>query len=210
MITSMTQDREVEAKTILAEDSFKKIVQAFAKKEDLIQTNYYFDSSDWILRAHSSGLRIRLFADHAEQTLKVPDLRPIQKAFHEVIEINDDLDLNEAASMVSDAKKGKTITFSGSVGSYINQHYPRLMSKLQIFTWSKTHRLLLNGPSDCELTLDETLYPDSFKDYELEIENTNPKTIASVLKQLEKQFAFAQTPANSNQNKVARAIKHRK
>lgn len=206
----MTKNREVEAKTILAKDSFTKISQAFPVKADFIQTNYYFDSNEWKLRANSAGLRIRLFADHAEQTLKVPDPNPIQKAFHEVIEINDPLDLDTATSMVSDAKEGKAVDFTGNVGYFLNQNYPDLMEHLQLFTWSKTRRLLLNGPQGCELTLDQTGYPDGFSDYELEIENTDPQTIKAVQQDLEQKYSFKQTPQNSNQNKVARALKHRK
>lgn len=84
------------------------------------------------------------------------------------------------------------------------------MGHLQLFTWSKTRRLLLNGPQECELTLDQTTYPDGFSDYELEIENKDPETITAVQQDLEEKYSFKRTPQNSNQNKVARALKHRK
>lgn len=205
----MSENREIEAKTILAQDSYQSLVAAFPKKADFIQTNYYFDSSDWELKANSIGLRIRLFSDHAEQTLKVPDPKPIQNDYHEVIEINDSLDLDDAVSLISEAKKGKSIDFLGKVGNYLNTHFPKLMPQLSIITWSKTRRILAAGPKNCELTLDQTSYPDGFHDYELEIENTQPELIQQVQTQLEKEFAFRQTDDNRNQNKSARALQHR-
>lgn len=67
----------------------------------------------------------------------------------------------------------------------------------------------MNGPENCELTLDATSYPDSYKDYELEIENTNPTLIQKVQQILEKDFNFTQTADNTNQNKIARASAHK-
>ena len=42
----------------------------------------------------------------------------------------------------------------------------------------------MNGPQNCELTLDATSYPDNYQDFELEIENTNPALIQTVLTKL--------------------------
>ena len=75
-------------------------------------------------------------------------------------------------------------------------------------TWSKTERILLNGPENCELTLDATSYPDGFEDYELEIENTDPALIKNVLLMLEKEYNFKQTNSNTNQSKIGRAFAH--
>ncbi|ARD07011.1 adenylate cyclase [Lactobacillus amylolyticus] len=206
----MSKNREIEAKTILKREVYDDLVKNFDHKADFKQENYYFDTPDWLLKTHNIGLRIRIFSDHAEQTMKVPDPRPVQTDFHEVIEINDDLSVQKAKKMVQQAKDGQMFTFAGNVGIYLQEHFAKESSKLVLFTWSKTRRILANGPQNCELTLDSTSYPDSFCDYELEIENTNPALIKKVQEKLERKYHFKQTAASTNQNKIARATAHRK
>lgn len=137
--------------------------------------------------------------------MKVPDPNPVQKNFHEVIEINDNLTREKAKELIEQ----KHVIFQGNIGEYITNHFTSEQNKLSIFTWSKTRRILMNGPENCELTLDATSYPDSYKDYELEIENTNPTLIQKVQQILEKDFNFTQTADNTNQNKIARASAHK-
>lgn len=173
----MSKNREIEAKTILSKEVYQKLCAAYPVKNDFVQENYYFDTPSWVLKDHNIGLRIRIYSDHAEQTMKVPDTRPLQKKFHEVIEINDDLSLNEAKYFVEQAKNNQEFIFSGNIGSYLDEHFKNEKTKLNLFTWSKTRRILANGPEDCELTLDYTQYPDGYEDYELEIENTDPELI---------------------------------
>lgn len=206
----MSKNREIEAKTILAKKSYEQMCQSFPVKKDFIQTNNYFDTPEWTLKQHQIGLRIRIYADHAEQTMKVPDLHPVQDNFHEVIEINDDLPVATAESLVKKAKAGRIFKFTGNVGNYLNQHFQTEQQNLQLFTWSKTRRILANGPENCELTLDQTEYPDGYIDYELEIENTDPALIKKVQLQLEQEFSFTQNADNTNQNKIARATAHRR
>ena len=205
----MSKDREIEAKTILAKNVYQKISKAFPIKEDFQQANYYFDTDDNLLKKHNIGCRIRIFSDHAEKTLKVPDPRPVQKQFHEVIEINDKLKLEEANSLIKKAQTNDYFIFQGNIGQYLSKHFADKQKKLRLQTWSKTHRILANGPENCELTFDATSYPDGFEDYEFEIENTNPTLIKKILIQLEKKYGFKQTANNTNQNKIARAYNHR-
>lgn len=154
-----------------------------------------------------SGLRIRIYDDHAEQTLKIPDPKMIQNKYHEVIEISDQLDLDEAKKIIEKAKAGQAIKFSGNIGSYLQKTYNSL--QLFLFTWSQTKRMLENGPKDCELTLDQTKYPDQYIDYELEIENVNPQLIKEVLNILTKKYQLDLEAKNENNNKIQRAFSHR-
>lgn len=204
----MSKNREIESKTILNEDVFNKLVNAFLNKEDFVQTNYYFDSLNHSLKSNNIAGRIRIFSDKAEQTLKVPEKNPLQVKFHEVIEINDKLEVRDAKSLVKQAEAGKAIKFTGSVGAYLSKNFTDQIFLLQ--TWSKTHRWLLNGPQNCELTLDKTTYPDGYSDYELEIENSNPALIKKVLIQLEKEYHFKQAANRINQSKIGRAFAHKK
>lgn len=201
----MSKHREIEAKTLLSKEVYQKITNSFQVKNNFIQENYYFDTPKDFLKKHNISLRIRIYADHAEQTMKMPDPNPVQKNFHEVIEINDNLTREKAKELIEQ----KHVIFQGNIGEYITNHFTSEQNKLSIFTWSKTRRILMNGPENCELTLDATSYPDSYKDYELEIENTNPTLIQKVQQILEKDFNFTQTADNTNQNKIARASAHK-
>lgn len=203
----MSKNREIESKTILNKTTFNQILKAFPIKEDFTQSNYYFDSSNYILRRHEIAGRIRIFENSAEQTLKVPEIDPIQVKFHEVIEINDKLEVGHANSLVKQAKVGHPLQLNGSVGAYLSKHFAGQIFSLQ--TWSKTHRRLLKGFDNCELTLDSTTYPDGYIDYELEIENTDPALIKKVLIQLEKEYHFKQAANITNQSKIGRAFAHK-
>lgn len=202
----MSKNREIEAKTLLAQDVYQKIVNSFPIRADFVQENYYFDTPDDLLKDHRISLRIRIYADHAEQTMKVPDLNPVQKKFHEIIEINDNLTHDQAKKLVAQ----EHVDFQGNIGDYLDQHFSDQKEQLQLFTWSKTRRILMNGLQNCELTLDATSYPDGYQDFELEIENTDPALIKQVQTKLEHDYGFKQTKANTNQNKIARASAHRK
>ncbi|MGQ5709323.1 CYTH domain-containing protein [Lactobacillus sp. PSON] len=203
----MSKNREIESKTILNKNVFDELVNAFLVKEDFIQKNYYFDSPNQVLKNNRIAGRIRIFSDKAEQTLKVPEKNPLQVKFHEVIEINDKLEVRDADSLVKQAEAGQAIQFTGSVGAYLSKHFADQIFLLQ--TWSKTHRRLLIGPQNCELTLDETTYPDGYSDYELEIENSDPALIKKVLIQLDKEYHFKQAADRTNQSKIGRAFAHR-
>lgn len=202
----MSKNREIEAKTLLSQNVYDKIINSFPVKADFVQENYYFDTPDDLLKNHRISLRIRIYADHAEQTMKVPDPNPVQKNFHEVIEINDNLSHDQAKELVTH----NHVDFQGNIGEYIDQHFSAQKNQLSLFTWSKTRRILMNGPKNCELTLDATSYPDGYQDFELEIENTDPVLIKQVQPELENNFGFKQTTDNTNQNKIARASDHRK
>ncbi|AXQ78647.1 CYTH domain-containing protein [Streptococcus chenjunshii] len=63
---------EIEYKTLLNKDEFKRLTAHFSHIPQITQTNYYFDSHDFSLKAHRMLLRIRTFSDRAELTLKLP------------------------------------------------------------------------------------------------------------------------------------------
>ena len=152
----MSKNREIEAKILLNKSVYDQITAAFPIKSDFTQENYYFDTADDLLKNHQISLRIRIYATHAEQTMKVPDPNPVQKNFHEVIEINDKLTHAQAKKLVAE----KHFKFTGNIGAYLDNHFANDQKKLHLFTWSKTRRILMNRPQNCELTLDATSYLD--------------------------------------------------
>ncbi|WEV71351.1 CYTH domain-containing protein [Lactobacillus sp. ESL0785] len=205
----MSENNEIEAKTILTKETYRTLCRAFPIKHDLQQVNYYFDTATSLLKQHHISCRIRLFTDYAEQTLKVPNSQPVQHHFHEALEINDTLKLSDAQNLLTQAQKKHIITFSANVGIYLQAHFGSNL-KLELQTFSKTHRILAAGPQNCELTFDATSYPDDYEDFELEIENSNPNLIKKVLEQLEEKYHFQQTKTTKNQPKIARAYLHQK
>ncbi len=201
----MSKNREIEAKTLLHRETYQKIVNDFPVKSDFVQENYYFDTPDKLLKKHHISLRIRIYSDHAEQTMKVPDPNPVQRNYHEVIEINDNLTHAQAKELVAK----KHFAFHGNIGQYLTAHFAKEQDALSLFTWSKTRRILMNGPQDCELTLDATSYPDGYEDFELEIENDDPVLITKVLTILESTYNFKQDSSNTNKSKIFRASAHK-
>lgn len=207
----MSKNIEIESKTLLDQPTYKALCQAFTAKKEFIQQNFYFDTPDFNLINNYSSIRIRIFSDHAEQTLKTKETSQKQDKYHEVVEINDDLSIIQAKQMIQAAQAGIKFSFGGDVGSYLANHFSKeIVQELKLTTWSKTKRILAVGPQECELTLDLTEYEDGYADYELEIENDDSKLIKNVLATLEKQFNFQSTHSNTNKNKVQRAYQHAK
>ena len=86
----MSEHLEIEFKTLVSPQDFKRLIDHFAIQNGLFtQTNHYFDTDDFQLKAQRMGLRIRVLADRGELTLKVP-------APEGLLEINDPLSLETA------------------------------------------------------------------------------------------------------------------
>lgn len=205
----MGKSREIEAKVLLTKLQYSKIITDYPKKADFIQSNYYFDTPSSFLKTHFNSLRIRIYSDHAEQTLKVPDPKKIQNNYHEVIEISDNLSKETAEKIVTQAKNNDYINFRENIGQYFENNYHNQASNLQLLTWSQTKRILLKGPKACELTADQTKYPDNYVDYELEIENSDPRLIQSTLDILAKKYNLDLNLKYQNKSKIGRAYEHR-
>lgn len=63
---------EIEYKSLLNKDEFKRLSHQFKKTPTIEQTNYYFDTQDRSIKGNRMSLRIRTFEDSAELTLKIP------------------------------------------------------------------------------------------------------------------------------------------
>ena len=92
----MSQNVEKEFKNLLNKEEYEALIVAFDldETEPTKQTNIYFDTPDFKLKGLNSGLRIRMYEDKGEITLKTP----IQE--NEKLETNDDLTLDEAKTLV--------------------------------------------------------------------------------------------------------------
>lgn len=70
----MTQQVEIEFKNSLIKSEYNQLLSSLnlSEKDFHLQENYYYDTKDWKLKNLYSALRIRLFSDSAELTLKTP------------------------------------------------------------------------------------------------------------------------------------------
>ncbi|WLR42954.1 CYTH domain-containing protein [Bacillus carboniphilus] len=70
----MTQEIEIEFKNMLTEKEYKLLLENYKINTEQIfkQTNYYFDTQDFLLKQHGIALRIRKKNDIYQWTLKQP------------------------------------------------------------------------------------------------------------------------------------------
>ncbi|MGK0550840.1 CYTH domain-containing protein [Enterococcus faecalis] len=185
----MSEHLEIEFKTLVVQKDFERLTQFFALTEDhfFYQKNYYYDSSDFLLKKQNMGLRIRTFSNHAEVTLKIP-------APEGLLEINDSLSL-DAAQRWLDTDTAPT---SGPV-------YEKLIqievdpNRLHVFGSLTTRRAEITIPSGI-LALDENWY-NHHHDYELELEVTDAVTGKAAFDMLMERLTIPVIPAP---NKIQR------
>ncbi len=142
------------------------------------------------------GMRIRLFADYAEQTVKTPSPQHID---HQLIETTDKLTVQQANDLI----KANKIYTGGAVAKVLQQHHINI-TDLKIIAKATTTRQLAPLPAGL-LTLDQTDYPNGKSDYELEMEfNPDNYTLSSnFFHNLLNDFHISESKAP---NKIARAI----
>lgn len=63
---------EIEYKTLLTMDEFKRLDSLYQHIKPINQTNYYIDTPDFALKSKRLSLRVRTYSDRAELTLKIP------------------------------------------------------------------------------------------------------------------------------------------
>jgi uncharacterized protein YjbK len=156
----MSQTIEKEFKNLLNKEEYEALITAFNLDETdpIKQTNVYFDTPDFKLKALNSGLRIRMYEDKAEITLKTP----IQE--NEKLETNDDLTLDEAKILI-DAHQMKA---SGNVAVKLKE-LGIATEDLVIIGQLSTIRYDFPGDKGTYF-LDKSFYQDQM-DYELEFES---------------------------------------
>lgn len=190
----MTITPETELKRSLTKPQFQAILAAYPFAPQFKQTNTYFDTPHQELRQHEMGLRIRQFDTYAEQTLKTPN--PDHQG---LIENTDPL---TPAAAEAALQAGHIV--SGGIVSEVLTKFGIEDKTLVPFAKATTYRQLATLPTGV-ITLDETHYPDSFIDYDLEIEYENLHSATELMAQLTDQFQLSTAPLA---NKVARAAKH--
>ncbi|MFY9901401.1 MAG: CYTH domain-containing protein [Trichococcus sp.] len=156
----MSQNIEKEFKNLLNKEEYEALLAAFNldETEPIKQTNVYFDTPDYKLKGLNSGLRIRMYEDKSEITLKTP----IQE--NEKLETTDDLPLEEAKALV-DSHRMKA---SGNVADKLKE-LGIAIEDLVIIGQLSTIRYEFPGDKGTYF-LDKSFYQDQM-DYELEFES---------------------------------------
>lgn len=158
-VAPLSQQIEKEFKNLLTKDEYEQLLSTLQlnENESIQQTNIYFDTVDTQLKNRNMGLRIRLFEECGELTLK----SPISK--HEKLETTDELDLETATYM---AENG-TITVRGHVATKLAE-FGININDLKPIGQLSTLRYTFSGEGGMYF-LDESYYQDQ-KDYEVEFE----------------------------------------
>lgn len=152
----MTQEIEIEYKTLLTKDNYETLSQnLFCKVDPVVQTNYYFETNNFALKKHFSALRIREKNGAYTLTLKEPHPEGI-------LETHDQLSTDEwqqwlEGNAVSKPNISKQLAAIGITENNLI-YYGALKTTRQSFT-----------QDDILYVLDKSIYND-ITDYELEIE----------------------------------------
>lgn len=156
----MSQNIEKEFKNLLNKEEYEALIVAFDLDETkpTKQTNIYFDTPDFKLKGLNSGLRIRMYEDKGEITLKTP----IQE--NEKLETNDDLTLDEAKTLV----EAHLMKATGNVADKL-KGLGIAPGDLVIIGQLSTIRYDFPGDKGT-FFLDKSFYQDQM-DYELEFES---------------------------------------
>lgn len=187
----MSIQSEQEFKTLITADQAAALQAALPFAPAFGQANTYYDTADFRLHKAGLGLRIRLFNTRAEETLKLP------KGPDRLLEeMTDPLTVSEARQLI----RANSVATHGQIREYLASQQI-LPDNLQQFAAATTWRHLLDVSAG-KLTLDETLYPNGKRDWELELEYTDPAAAQRYWDQTTQQFAIALQPV---QNKVRRA-----
>lgn len=188
----MKQNIEIEYKNLLTAAQYQAIYNIYQLNDEtaIDQTNYYFDTPDFLLKQHHSALRIRHYLDHYELTLKSP-------AAVGKLEQTIRLQAEQAQLILTDAQLLPEAMHELLANMNINVQDLQFFGSLRTIRYEKQ---LSTGL----LVLDHSFYED-IEDYELEFEVTNAQQGLQDFKAILAQFQIKSQPTP---NKIKRLITH--
>lgn len=167
----MATNIEIEAKVLINEDDYNRVLK-FYKKEELqkvTQLNYYIDTDDLLLKQFGIGLRIRQ-KDFFVLNMKAP----LQEGL---------LEKKESISEKEfDNFKNNGVFPNGSIKNLLLM-FGVDITKLKIQTTLKTERIVIENFSDDEVFAIDKNYYNGLIDYELELEGTSLERAKNSLKE---------------------------
>lgn len=152
----MSQEIEIEFKTLLTKAEFETLLHALPFPEEAItQTNYYFETDDLAFKKQHSALRIRKKADKYTLTLKEPHAEGI-------LETHDHLSANEFERWINNEPVPKDNVAKQLAALGLKESDLRYYGALQTARRTFTRNQII-------YVLDKSTY-NNITDYELEIE----------------------------------------
>lgn len=188
----MKQNIEIEFKNLLTAAQYQAIYNIYQLNDEtaIDQTNYYFDTPDFLLKQHHSALRIRHYLDHYELTLKSP--AAVGKLEQTIL-----LQAEQAQLILTDAQLLPEAMHELLANMNINVQDLQCFGSLRTIRYEKQ---LSTGL----LVLDHSFY-EGIEDYELEFEVTDGQQGLQDFKAILAQFQIKSQPTP---NKIKRLITH--
>lgn len=199
----MKQELEIEYKNLLNRNEYQKILncefsilEPKQRAQKLIQTNYYFDTTEQQLKKAGAALRIRTLNSRHELTFKVPSVNFLMETNLDLTAAQTEHILNKGSLQLSELTKQKL-----DIGlSEINEH-----TVFKYFNHFKTTRYEKRVGENL-LVLDQTTFQNEVVDYELEVEGQNPQATKTYFHSILDKYSI---PARSTLPKIARAEKNK-
>ncbi len=168
----MSQEIEIEFKNLLTKEEYEHLLHHFAVRQEQIhrQENHYFDTHDYQLRNLKSGLRIRIFDDGSECTLKEQSAENIH------LETTEPLSDQTASQMLQGT------TFEAPAVEERLRRMGISVQDLQLYGTLKTYRAELAYHGGI-LVLDRSNYLQ-IEDYEVEYETNDEKLGSAIFDEL--------------------------
>lgn len=188
---------EIEFKNMLNKEEYDSLLAEYQLSESSLktQTNIYFDTPDFKLKAKKMGLRIRLSNSTTEFTLKTPTSNQ-----HTLLEVTDYL-----SSFTSELSLVEQISLEKSEVAEYLIHEGIQLSSLEPIGQLTTTRGEVSLQSNVLLVLDKSLYYGK-TDYELEMEVTDVKEGALIFKDILKKHHI---PVRQADKKIARMLAYK-
>lgn len=188
----MTKNVEIEAKNLVTKEQFEQLCHIFSIGPKLFQkqTNYYFDTNDFLLKEKLTALRIREKNEQYELTLK----QPLEVG---LLETNETITSQEARLMIE-----RHIVPEGEVKRIIQSLIDK--EPLQLVGQLVTERAEIYYKGGT-LVFDKSTY-FNHTDYELEYEGTDEVHVENTFSQLLREHNIERRPAK---NKIARLFEYK-
>jgi uncharacterized protein YjbK len=194
---------ECEVKLVVAsKDDLRRFLAVLPKPRRWgMQLNCYLDTPGHDLLAEGISLRVRVTPDHARLTLKAK--RGREGATFRTEETEVAVDRAAAIAWICDGRAfdlARMPGFEGVAERVVGQ-------PLAVVNWSLTRRAICDTPQDVTIEVDETVFPDGHRDFEIEAEDLDPEKALRVIDAFAVQAGVVLVP--QEWTKHARADAHR-
>lgn len=136
-----------------------------------MQLNIYLDTADGRLRARRVSLRVRITPDHARLTMKTPpgERTSVDIAAAAFVNMETEVPVNRDRALLWVAEPA--LAEPQSIPGFEAVGVIAAGEPLVVTGWSLTRRAVCDTAWGVTIELDETVFPDGFRDFEIEAEH---------------------------------------